>query len=1116
MSSGPEISNAGGSLQNAPNSATSNALLQSLQSNLTSSIEYSAIPFSPNYASPPARLFTPDEITRKLNQPTRQSYAHKIIHHPGDVVVEYLESGVSEKEAVATHRSQKNIKCYLFGAVLEDNPLRSVPCYQFKTCCAGVQGCEFNPDPFHLQSRNYQMTTARQEVFLKTIAFFCALMQNGCSSESISGLEEEDLDISESESDSSSDSNEIVFYKITYDTCSRKDQDPQCNGKLVFRKDNFGKPFIQCEKRGPGHCGHLRIRNLNEFNLQYLQALFEDNLPEILKYEEAAKAEGYGPLVPCSYVAAPQEQRQYCPNFHRDSTGVLLRGHLSQYTNCKAHLAFYLPNDLAACPYVAVVSHGPHSHENPRPLKTPATIKKLFLLLLESLGWGLADATPRKILLDAGFMTGLRKVLNWEGSTNPVLSDLHPSLGNLDHCKRLINGLRSKKYPYGTGINATLQLLEEHRKLPADQTYVHVAEKYQLGQGTFYIIICMFKAMSELLLDTKRLTIDTKQLTIDTKRLTIDTKRLTIDTSFKRIHGWQEFEIESWFPQYSCSIVVARAYITSQSAEAHLILFRHIFEVMKQDTGCAVQFRHIHGAGIETVTADQHRGQALGLGKFCQELCQNLNGNCHISSKVHGLSSHLKPNVLAAMMSLASAHELEDFEGTLAVIRRGGKKAADWLKDKLAADGFALAGIYRPKSRMPLDIWQAAPNTSNGNEQAHRNINRRAAMVGIEVITTHDIQVRDQGQSHYQQAQRSILKNAGVQRRTLTASDKKLQAAYSKVVSLQETAEKQGTAVKRTREAGRDDDGARKRLQKTQKKLVELHSELKKLQNSSSGTVLKPHIVSPNTYSIPETIRNVSLQDLIHNETPIHPQSQSRTIPSQPSQHQSGPFIQQYQGPSLSISPLDRSQNPVAYARAADKTSRPPSPFAFSSASRNSQSAASSSSPYCISNFDYSALHPSYQPPLHTPYHSQPPLHTPYHSQPPLPAPYHSQPPLHTPYHSQPPLPALYHSQPPLPAPYHPQPPLHTSYHSQPPLPAPYNSEPPPLPAPYPLANPHPHPSQPSSHGYSMNAHLITTVDAENIGQSRGDVVPQAANVCVIQPEAYHSHGYFSGHTYSS
>lgn len=59
-------------------------------------------------------------------------------------------------------------------------------------------------------------------------------------------------------------------------------------------------------------------------------------------------------------------------------------------------------------------------------------------------------------------------------------------------------------------------------------------------------------------------------------------------------------------------MVGARAFTTSQSAKAHLILFQRIFEIAAADTGLSVSFNHIHGCGFETVIADSHKGQGLG------------------------------------------------------------------------------------------------------------------------------------------------------------------------------------------------------------------------------------------------------------------------------------------------------------------------------------------------------------------------------------------------------------------------------------------------------------------------------------------------------------------------
>ena len=152
-------------------------------------------------------------------------------------------------------------------------------------------------------------------------------------------------------------------------------------------------------------------------------------------------------------------------------------------------------------------------------------------------------------------------------------------------------------------------LAEQHAKLLPNQRYVRCVETHPLGRGSvFKLIICMTTRMSQQLMQAKR---------------------ISIDMSFKCARGWQEFEIESWDVHCQCckhynyvvfltlmclpAIVGARAFTTSQTAQAHLVLFRQIFDIAKADTGLDVHFRHIHGDGIETVIADSHKGQGLGM-----------------------------------------------------------------------------------------------------------------------------------------------------------------------------------------------------------------------------------------------------------------------------------------------------------------------------------------------------------------------------------------------------------------------------------------------------------------------------------------------------------------------
>jgi len=77
----------------------------------------------------------------------------------------------------------------------------------------------------------------------------------------------------------------------------------------------------RCQHRSRNDRAHLILRNLQEFDISYLTALISGDSMTIKQHEELAKYRGYGPLVPCTFVASPSEQKQICrmyyylPNF---------------------------------------------------------------------------------------------------------------------------------------------------------------------------------------------------------------------------------------------------------------------------------------------------------------------------------------------------------------------------------------------------------------------------------------------------------------------------------------------------------------------------------------------------------------------------------------------------------------------------------------------------------------------------------------------------------------------------------------------------------------------------------------------------------------------------------
>ena len=146
-------------------------------------------------------------------------------------------------------------------------------------------------------------------------------------------------------------------------------------------------------------------------------------------------------------------------HWHRGSDSRLQRGLLNLSSKYKANFDIYTPYNLVSCPYIDILCRGVHSHTNPFPVKTPPPILDILMNLLVGLGWKLADALPRKLSLDSGFIHRLREHLNWMDQTDPSLSALHPSLGNLVHVRRHITLLRNNYFPKGTEFEGAEILL---------------------------------------------------------------------------------------------------------------------------------------------------------------------------------------------------------------------------------------------------------------------------------------------------------------------------------------------------------------------------------------------------------------------------------------------------------------------------------------------------------------------------------------------------------------------------------------------------------------------------------------------------------------------------------
>ncbi|KIJ25141.1 hypothetical protein M422DRAFT_273917 [Sphaerobolus stellatus SS14] len=413
--------------------------------------------------------------------------------------------------------------------------------------------------------------------------------------------------------------------------------------------------------------------------------------------------------------------------------------------------------------------------------------------------WQLADATPRRIMLNSGFIKSLRYHLNWNYGHDPPLSALHESLQNRSHTARIIGELRNGFYPNGIGLEGIRGLLEKHKILPLEERYVRAVESVTFeGEGEQHFILCMTSAMSKIL---------------------VEAHRISIDTSFKRANGWEEFELETWHDGKMCSVTCARAFITSQSAKSHHFLFTKAFDIALKIPGEESSFITFMVLGLRRWLLMLIKGRGLSMVKELPGSCtyhpdskdcclQTMPAYAHLAhfyiqctnhfeQKIIKLGNQISDTCRKAMVSLASSHPLPDFEGTLELIRQSGKKATDWLKDKEKGTPFMLPGLYQPISKIPLEIWCASPHTTNGNEQAHRSVNRTGIKVSPLAAVMHGmqydfhamyavrdgltIQTRDQLSAHFKRKETSFVRQVKTTKRKLQAIDTKLSALYEEI-----------------------------------------------------------------------------------------------------------------------------------------------------------------------------------------------------------------------------------------------------------------------------------------------------------------------------------------------
>ncbi|KZP08487.1 hypothetical protein FIBSPDRAFT_901216 [Athelia psychrophila] len=409
------------------------------------------------------------------------------------------------------------------------------------------------------------------------------------------------------------------------------------------------------------------------------------------------------------------------------------------------------------CPYADMESlQAPHEM---------ATRDQLRLRLQESQKLLNVDITQRALFSKTLSLYRAYRVHGCLGPASPSVFPTPPPEDTEDawltRLQQILRGhdakVQNRCFPLGTGWKGLVHLKSlQDEKMPPEDCYIrYMAEIPLEGLPThdeddpepavstdrmLRVIICMKPASSRRLLAAQY---------------------VQSDIAFKRVAGFLEFELGGLDLSANIAVTYCRVYLNRQTAYAHAFVFKQIEQIVREDTGTSLQWRHLHSdsledhVGILQWAGDQHGGQAKGLGLHLQSIAAALPPRYDLHQTHRLLSSltvyehlwrifrlcriHVERNIKTSSVPENVKHKMRslicvthhDFEGTLRDIsKEGGKKGADWVQDKICCK-FAFPGICWERSFIPRPIWQVANSTMNVLESLHADVNREGKFCSL-------------------------------------------------------------------------------------------------------------------------------------------------------------------------------------------------------------------------------------------------------------------------------------------------------------------------------------------------------------------------------------------------
>ncbi|KAJ7466644.1 hypothetical protein B0H11DRAFT_1869800 [Mycena galericulata] len=410
---------------------------------------------------------------------------------------------------------------------------------------------------------------------------------------------------------------------------------------------------------------------------------------------------------PCSGLIHPHIglKKKTCPHAHIIN-GMQVQGKIRNYS-CEATRTIYVPTDPSILKVLIV--HNKTGHNHPMPALTKASFghKDTYRQCIEANG--VLGATVAKI--------------DNAPSTKQLLKGKTPAAHAAPlHNKRvkqdLLRAAKLEKYPNGLGLEAIRPMWHEELTKPLPERYIHSYIETKKGET---IIVTFVPYLLKLLDDPGVTSFDG-------------------DTTYKGVEGKiNEWELTIFAKVVRRAASILRAYINGASADFFEQLFVELQHVKLMVTGKPIALKKfVRDGNLDVMNVDMDGAQVIG---FCRSVMK------YNDPKYSGIPNNTPPEKIAPeFIKLCWRHGKEpinDFESLVSAEQfvrikdvfyidskeslaefssflygLGIKKITDWWKHKEIHE-WIIPCLVKSQSRIPADVWDSTPSTTNTNEAQH-------------------------------------------------------------------------------------------------------------------------------------------------------------------------------------------------------------------------------------------------------------------------------------------------------------------------------------------------------------------------------------------------------------